>query len=267
MIGDGLREKKKPPVNYGVYKMETLISKLLEVQQELSHAKASERNPAFGSKFVPYEALWDFAKEACNAKGILIQQVSHESDIGACIETVLYGHGSSLSTGKMQIKADRESAQGFGGAVTYAKRYSLSMALGIGSDKDDDANGSEASTDPNGKVAKYVGRNNTFQAPQAKPPAKKKATSKPKVQTPTTAPDGEFTLRQGDAVLVVAASPADLYTHSRKLIPDPTSTEHQAIFKDSFEAIKRASQQAEGDTKEGLLNLIKAYRGESDGNA
>ena len=255
-----------PPENYGVYKMETLISKLLEVQQELSHAKAAKTNPAFRSKYVPYEALWDFAKEACNAKGILIQQVSHPSEIGACIETVLYGHGSSLSTGKMQIKADRESAQGFGGAVTYAKRYSLSMALGIGSDKDDDANESEASTDPNGKVAKFLNQTGT-KTPEAKPAAKKKATSKPKAQTPTTAPDGQFTLRQGDAVLVVAASPADLYTHSRKLIPDPTNSKHQVIFKDSFEAIKLASEQAEGETKAGLLNLIKAYGGESDGNA
>ena len=246
--------------------METLISKLLEVQKELSHAKAEKTNPVFKSPYVPYEALWDFAKEACNAKGILIQQVSHPSEIGACIETVLYGHGSSLSTGKMQIKADRESAQGFGGAVTYAKRYSLSMALGIGSDKADDANKSEASTDPTGKVAKFLNQKET-RTPVTKPAAKKKATSKPKEQLPTTAPDGQFALRQGDAVLVVAATPADLYTHSRKLIPDPTSTEHQAIFKDSLAAIKKASDQAEGEIKEGLLNLIKAYGGEPDGNA
>jgi hypothetical protein len=70
----------------------------------------------------------------------MIQQLSHECEVGACIETVLYGHGDSLSTGKMIVRADKPTAQAFGSAITYAKRYSLSMALGIGADKDDDAN-------------------------------------------------------------------------------------------------------------------------------
>ncbi len=116
-----------------------LLEKLLEVQKELSHAKAKKLNPHYQSLYVNFEALWDYAKEALNKHDILIQQVSHECEIGACIETVLFGHGASLSTGKMIVKADKPTAQGFGGAVTYAKRYSLSMALGIGSDKDDDA--------------------------------------------------------------------------------------------------------------------------------
>ena len=89
--------------------------------------------------YVKFEALWDYAKEALNKHGILIQQISHECEIGACIETVLHGHGSSFSTGKMIVRADKPTAQAFGSAVTYAKRYSLSMALGIGCTKDDDA--------------------------------------------------------------------------------------------------------------------------------
>lgn len=125
-------------------KRNQLISALLEVQQEISHAKASATNPHFKSQYVPFEALWDYAKEYLNNKGILIQQMSHECRVGACIETVLYGFGDSLSTGKMIVRADKPTAQSFGSAVTYAKRYSLSMALGIGADKDDDANKAES---------------------------------------------------------------------------------------------------------------------------
>ena len=117
-----------------------LFLALLEVQQELSHAKASATNPHFKSQYVPFEALWDYAKEALNERGILIQQISHECEVGACIETVLVGHGETFGTGKMIVRADKPTAQSFGSAVTYAKRYSLSMALGIGADKDDDAN-------------------------------------------------------------------------------------------------------------------------------
>jgi len=119
--------------------MSKLIEELLKVQQEISHVKAEKTNPHYKSLYVNFEALWDYAKEALNKRGILIQQISHECEVGACIETVLYGHGDSLSTGKMIVRADKPTAQGFGGAVTYAQRYSLSMALGIGANKDDDA--------------------------------------------------------------------------------------------------------------------------------
>jgi len=120
--------------------MSKLIEALLEVQKELDHAKAEATNPHFKSQYVKFEDLWDYAKKALNGRDIMIQQVSHECEVGACIETVLYGHGDSLSTGKMIVRADKPTAQAFGSAVTYAKRYSLSMALGIGADKDDDAN-------------------------------------------------------------------------------------------------------------------------------
>ena len=121
-----------------------LLYLLLDVQRELSHAKASATNPHFKSQYVPFEALWDYAKEHLNNKGIFIQQISHECEVGACIETVLHGHGESLSTGRMIVRADKPTAQSFGSAVTYAKRYSLSMALGIGADKDDDGNKAES---------------------------------------------------------------------------------------------------------------------------
>jgi hypothetical protein len=120
--------------------MSKLIEELLEVQRELSHATADAVNPHFKSQYVKFEDLWDYAKEALNSHNIMIQQLSHECEVGACIETVLYGHGDSLSTGKMIVRADKPTAQAFGSAITYAKRYSLSMALGIGADKDDDAN-------------------------------------------------------------------------------------------------------------------------------
>jgi len=120
--------------------MSKLIEELLEVQRELSHATADAVNPHFKSQYVKFEDLWDYAKEALNSHNIMIQQLSHECEVGACIETVLYGHGDSMSTGKMIVRADKPTAQAFGSAITYAKRYSLSMALGIGADKDDDAN-------------------------------------------------------------------------------------------------------------------------------
>ena len=100
---------------------DTLIKHLLEAQKNISHATAQNTNPQFGSKYVSLEALWDYAKPILNEQEIYIQQISHESDIGACIETVLFGHGGYISTGRLTVKAERQTCQGFGSATTYAK--------------------------------------------------------------------------------------------------------------------------------------------------
>ena len=41
------------------------------------------------------------------------------------------------------MPVDKRTSQGFGSALTYARRYSLSLACGIGSEEDDDGNQAE----------------------------------------------------------------------------------------------------------------------------
>ena len=42
-------------------------------------------------------------KEPLLEQGILYQQTSEQIDGGICIETIFYGHGSELKTGKMTL--------------------------------------------------------------------------------------------------------------------------------------------------------------------
>ena len=56
---------------------------------------------------------------------------------------LLHSSGEWLELEPITLKMDKISAQGAGGAITYARRYSLSAALGIASEDDDDANGIE----------------------------------------------------------------------------------------------------------------------------
>ena len=74
-----------------------------------------------------------------NKHGVMFQQISHRTDMGACVETLFLGHGGTLATGPVLIAATQTDPQAFGSALTYAKRYSLSLACGIGHQKDDDA--------------------------------------------------------------------------------------------------------------------------------
>jgi len=116
-----------------------LIAALIEAQKAITHASKDGKNPYFKSDYATLEEVITTVKPPLNDNGVMFQQVCHPSDVGVCVETVFYGHGAELRTGQFTVPADKRDPQGFGSALTYAKRYSLSMACGIGHQKDDDA--------------------------------------------------------------------------------------------------------------------------------
>jgi len=120
-------------------KMNDLIEALTKAQSEIQHASKDGNNPYFKSGYATLEQIISTVKPPLNNNGIYFQQQSHDIEDGVCIETVFYGHNAMLKTGKVTIPTDR-TPQGRGSGFTYAKRYSLSLACGIGHQKDDDAN-------------------------------------------------------------------------------------------------------------------------------
>ena len=133
-----------------------LIIALIKAQSQINHATKDGTNPYFKSGYATLEQVITAVKKPLNDNGIYFQQESHDNELGASVETSFYGHGGIMSTGKITIPADRKDAQSFGSALTYAKRYSLSMACGIGHQEDDDANRAtfEKPTSSNAKPVK-----------------------------------------------------------------------------------------------------------------
>jgi len=125
---------------------QTLIDALVKAQSQMTHAAFDQTNPHFKSKFASLKSVIDAVKPALNANGIAYIQKSVPMDHGIAVETVFYGHGEELSTGPVPVPIDRENAQGFGSALTYAKRYSLAMACGVAADEDDDGNAAAKNT-------------------------------------------------------------------------------------------------------------------------
>jgi hypothetical protein len=78
--------------------------------------------------------------DSLNDNGVMLMQKTHEVENGVMIETVfLHESGEELSAGKLFMPATKIDAQGFGSALSYARRYSLMAACGI-APEDDDAN-------------------------------------------------------------------------------------------------------------------------------
>jgi len=124
----------------------TLVQALAQAQSEMDHANLDEVNPQFKSKFASLKSVIDAVKPALNNNGVWFMQKSVPIDNGIAIETVFYGYGEEISTGPVPVPAQKATPQGYGSAITYAKRYSLAMACGISAAQDDDGNAAEKET-------------------------------------------------------------------------------------------------------------------------
>jgi hypothetical protein len=82
--------------------------------------------------------------DALGSNGIFLSQPCHESDTGVIVETIfLHESGESFSAGKLHVPASKQDPQGYGSALTYARRYSLMAACGIAPEDDDGNAGSK----------------------------------------------------------------------------------------------------------------------------
>ena len=117
---------------------DTLVNALVKAQKEIDHVVQDGNNPFFKSDYATLKEVIDSVKKPLNDNGILLQQESHDCDNGACVETIFYGHGGKLSTGRVTIPASKHDPQAYGSALSYAKRYSLLMACGVATKKEDD---------------------------------------------------------------------------------------------------------------------------------
>jgi hypothetical protein len=115
---------------------EKLEAALAAALPELDGAKKRANNPHFKSKYADLGAVIE-AIEPIATHGIWYRQVLHESDLGVKIETLYTGFGATISAGVLFMPADKRNAQGFGSALTYARRYALQSAFGLATEDDD----------------------------------------------------------------------------------------------------------------------------------
>jgi len=134
----------------GVEGMSELAIALAKAQAEMKAAAFDKVNPHFGSRYATLASVIDAVREPLTKNGIAFVQRVVQVENGVGIETVFIGHGDKIETGALVVPVDKKTAQGMGSALTYARRYSLSMACCISSDEDDDGNAAEKSAPKKG---------------------------------------------------------------------------------------------------------------------
>ena len=118
----------------------TLFGALALAFGEFEGAAKGKSNPAFKSKYADLESVVEAIKPALVKHGLFFTQHTHDTTGGVCIETqVHHASGEAMSFGRLFVPASKQDAQGYGSALTYARRYSLMAAFGI-CPEDDDGN-------------------------------------------------------------------------------------------------------------------------------
>jgi hypothetical protein len=159
--------------------MKDISAALVKAQKEFGPALKTSSNPAFrNSRYADLSACVEAVIDGLNNNGIFLMQTTHLCDDGVIVETLfIHESGEQMSAGKLHVPASKQDAQGYGSALTYARRYALMAACGIAPEDDD---GNEASKKPPAEVKPP--------APPATPVPPPKAEKPPEPVTPAKPP-------------------------------------------------------------------------------
>ncbi len=136
--------------------MQKIATALVKAQKAFGPALKTSTNPHFKSKYADLAACIEAVIDALNDQGIALIQQSHECADGVTIETpFIHESGETLSGGKLHVPASKQDPQGYGSAMTYARRYALQAACGI-APEDDDGNRAVASPKPAEKPSRAI---------------------------------------------------------------------------------------------------------------
>ena len=116
----------------------TFAAAFVAAQAKIEDAVKAKENPHFRRRYADLGAVMDACKTALGEHGIAILQAPAPSDTGTlAIDTVLLHKSGEWVSGRTVIPLSKNDPQGFGSAMTYARRYSLAAMVGVCPEDDD----------------------------------------------------------------------------------------------------------------------------------
>lgn len=116
-----------------------LAGALAKAQGQMRGASKDVENLFFKSKYADLASVVEAIREAFASNGLSYVQCIDPSDKNEVrVETILmHSSGQWIACGVLSLPVSKADAQGFGSAITYARRYSLSAAAGVAPEDDD----------------------------------------------------------------------------------------------------------------------------------
>ena len=110
---------------------------LAAAQAQMGKAIKDSTNPAFRSRYADLASVMDACLPALNANGVAVYQPTIDDDTGRFVETILAHESGETIRCRVPLIVQKNDMQGYGSAVTYARRYGLMCMAGIAPEDDD----------------------------------------------------------------------------------------------------------------------------------
>jgi hypothetical protein len=135
------------------------VSETNEIAAALAKAQGAFSNPernkmvrvatragaTYTFTYATLDAIMDMVRGPLSANGLAVSHVLVSDESGwRCITRLLHSSGQSIECPVPVLVDQDANAQGWGSAITYAKRYGLCALLAITADEDDDGNAASA---------------------------------------------------------------------------------------------------------------------------
>ena len=121
------------------------IDDYVRAQQAMGKAIKNSTNPHFRSSYADLGNVYDACLKPFNDNGFTVTQPSGRDEYGDYVSTNITHVTGMAFQCKVYLVIEKQTMQGLGSAITYARRYGLLQMAGIAPEDDD---GNEASKTP-----------------------------------------------------------------------------------------------------------------------
>lgn len=122
---------------------QTLAEALAAAQLEMVDPAKDAVNPHFRSRYADLATVLKTVRPVLAKHGIALTQTTQILDGSLVLVTRLHWRDEELA-GYYPINPTKADPQGYGSAMTYARRYALQAIVGVAADDDDDGNAASA---------------------------------------------------------------------------------------------------------------------------
>ena len=116
----------------------SLAKALVQFSKSVGAVACDSKNPHFKSRYASLKAIHNVVDPILAENGLTVMQFPiSEGDQAGCLTIVMHESGETIEH-PFTVPLSKRDPQAACAAVTYARRYGLSGALGIVTDEDDD---------------------------------------------------------------------------------------------------------------------------------